>query len=82
MPNDSDKTISFRVGSNFLLIITLTLITLKAFSILNWPWWLILLPLYGTFGLQILFFLATITIAALIGLGAYLDRKNNRPLAN
>ena len=34
-------------GISFCGLLTIVFITLKLLNVINWPWWLVLLPLYG-----------------------------------
>lgn len=48
----------------FLSILGLIFITLKLTSVINWSWWLVLLPLYGGIALfAIIFLIGVIAIA-------------------
>lgn len=48
------------------ILISVTLIVLKAFQIITWPWWLVLSPLWGAVAV-----LLVLIIAALIAAGMY-----------
>lgn len=52
----------------FLSLLGLAFIVLKLVGVINWSWWLVLLPLYGEFVIAILILLVLI----------YILRKNVR----
>lgn len=58
----------------FALFTTVFFIILKIVGIIEWPWWLALLPLYGPV-IIVLLFLLVVLIQAII-----LNRKNEKEL--
>jgi hypothetical protein len=44
---NKDNTVNYGGGIGFFGILTLIFITLKLTGVINWSWWLILLPFYG-----------------------------------
>jgi hypothetical protein len=62
-------------GVGFLGFLTLLFIGLKLGGVINWSWWLVLLPLYGPFALA----LGIITIIfAACGLGVGVAKIANK----
>ena len=51
----SDKKVAVTVGPNFLGLLTLIFITLKLTGYINWSWWWVLAPLWGSFAFGMLF---------------------------
>lgn len=59
---DRNTSESRQIG--FLPLLTLVFITLRLTGIIDWSWWLVLLPLYG----PLLFFGAILGLMALLAL--------------
>lgn len=58
----SDKKVAVTVGPNFLGLLTLIFITLKLTGYINWSWWWVLAPLWGSFAFAILFVVVAMLI--------------------
>lgn len=60
----SDTRAVNRGGIGFLGLLALVFITLKLTGYIDWPWWVVLLPIWGP--------LALLVIVILIGFAAFL----------
>lgn len=58
----SDKKVAVTVGPNFFGLLTLIFITLKLTGYINWSWWWVLAPLWGSFAFAILFVVVAMLI--------------------
>jgi len=59
------------------LALAVTFITLKLCGVIDWSWWLVLLPLYFTTALALTFALIGLFFHALILILEYVDSKLN-----
>lgn len=59
-----NRSISIDGGSITMMMLTITFVVLKALGYLDWPWWLVFIPLWGPIALVLL-------IAAVIGVVAF-----------
>jgi len=50
-------------GVNFFGLLTILFITLKLTNVIDWSWWLVLLPLYGSITAAILIVIAVVAFA-------------------
>lgn len=66
--SDYERKIVTSKSITFLSLLGLAFIVLKLVGVINWSWWLVLLPLYGEFVIAILILLVLI----------YILRKNIR----
>lgn len=66
--NDEKKVIVTKNGVGFLGILGLIFITLKLCGVINWSWWLVLLPIYGPIALV----LSILAVVAIVGVGVLL----------
>lgn len=78
----SGKNFSFEAsggGVGFLGLLGLVFITLKLCGVINWSWWLVLLPIYGpvclVIGLFLLLFLLTLVVAGFVGFISFFTKK-------
>ena len=60
----ADKKISVTVGPNFFALLTIVFITLKLTGYINWSWWWVLAPIWGSFAAALAIVLA---VAFIIG---------------
>lgn len=60
--NNTGKTAGGGIG--FLGMLTILFIGLKLAGFITWPWWVVLVPLWGPLVLVVLFVLALFVIAA------------------
>lgn len=58
----SDKKVAVTVGPNFFGVLTLIFITLKLTGYINWSWWWVLAPLWGSFAFAIAFVVVAMLI--------------------
>ncbi|CAH9012397.1 hypothetical protein VPHF35G1_0044 [Vibrio phage F35 g1] len=49
-------------GLGFFSVITLIFITLKLTEVIDWSWWLVLLPFYGSIAFGLVILIAVIAI--------------------
>jgi len=63
-----DKDITSQVSLILTIIIQLILIAIKLFRVVDWPWWIILIPTELTLGLTLLVFI-TIFMILIIEMG-------------
>jgi hypothetical protein len=54
------------VKVSFLSLLAIVFITLKLCAVIDWSWWLVLLPLYGPLALVFLF-VATLFVIGFVG---------------
>ena len=70
--SDNSSTTTRSSGLGFGGLLTIVFITLQLTGVINWSWWLILLPLYGPLTIVLILVLVG---ALLVGLGT-LAKKN------
>ena len=63
----SDKKVSYTGGTNFFGLLTIVFITLKLTGYINWSWWWVLAPLWGSFALALVIFVIMLVVAILMG---------------
>lgn len=60
MANNSSTT---SAGVGFFNMLGIVFIALKLLNAINWSWWLVLLPIYGSFAIAIVILIIAILIA-------------------
>lgn len=63
----ADKKISVTVGPNFFALLTIVFITLKLTGYINWSWWWVLSPIWGSFAAALVIVLIVLAVAFIIG---------------
>jgi hypothetical protein len=63
----ADKKVSVQVGPNFLGLLTIVFITLKLTGYINWSWWWVLAPLWGSVALALVIMVIVLVVAFLMG---------------
>lgn len=58
--SDEKKVIVRNGGTSFTILLTITFIVLKLCGVINWSWWLVLLPMLISTGLGLLFLILAI----------------------
>lgn len=57
-----ERTNTFGTKIGFFDLLTLVFITLKLTNVINWSWWLVLLPLYGSAIVTIVVFAIALSV--------------------
>ena len=57
-----ERTNSLGAKINFFDLLTLVFITLKLTNVINWSWWLVLLPMYGGVFVAIVVFAIALSV--------------------
>ena len=73
MSNDSNK-ININFGSSLMIFLGTILLILKLAEVIQWPWWIVLIPFYGLF-LVLFVLIIYFFIGMLIGLMEFFNRK-------
>jgi hypothetical protein len=73
MSNDSNK-ININFGSSLFLVLGTILLILKLAEVIQWSWWIVLIPFYPLF-LVLFVLIIYFFIGMLIGLMEFFDRK-------
>lgn len=63
----ADKKVSVQVGPNFFGLLTIMFITLKLTGYINWSWWWVLAPLWGSVALALVIMVIVLVVAFLMG---------------
>ena len=63
----ADKKISVTVGPNFFALLTIVFITLKLTGYINWSWWWVLAPIWGSFAAALAIVVIVLAVAFIIG---------------
>lgn len=63
----ADKKISVTVGPNFFALLTIVFITLKLTGYINWSWWWVLSPIWGSFAAALAIVVIVLSVAFIIG---------------
>jgi hypothetical protein len=63
----ADKKVSVQVGPNFFGLLTIVFITLKLTGYINWSWWWVLAPLWGSVALALVIMVIVLVVAFLMG---------------
>ena len=75
MSDRNGNAVSVAGGTSFFSILGLIFITLKLTHYIDWPWWAVLLPLYG----PLLLLLASVIIGLIIfGIVRLVSYQRNR----
>lgn len=64
----TDKKVAVNGGIGFLPLLCIVFITLKLTGVINWSWWLVLLPLYGPLALILVGIAIFVLIVAVVEL--------------
>ena len=60
----ASESVEINCGPGFLTLLGLLFITLKLCGVVDWSWWLVLLPFYGGFVFFAIFFAIAAWLAA------------------
>lgn len=59
----ADKKVSVTVGPNFFALLTIVFITLKLTGYINWSWWWVLAPIWGSFAAALVIVVIVLAVA-------------------
>ena len=63
----ADKKVYIAGGTNFFGLLTLIFITLKLTGYINWSWWWVLSPIWGSFAAALAIIVIVLAVAFIIG---------------
>ena len=62
----TDKKVHVTVGPNFIGLLTLLFITLKLTGYINWSWWWVLSPLWGSVAALLVVMVVVVLVAIIM----------------